>query len=791
MDSDGQRNGGALRARLARMSEASLRITETLDFDSVLQEVVDSACLLTNARCGGITVLDEQGHFRDVATSGLTPEEHRKMLDFPGAQALREYFSLVAGPMRSTNLSAYTDMAGMPGLVLPEPVNSMTSFLTAPIRYRAESLGAIYLAHDGHEFTQEDEDTLVMFASQAALVLGNARRYRDEQRARAAMETLIETAPVGVAVFDARTGEPVSFNREALRIFEPLRMPGQPPKKIINFLTLRWADGRSVSLGESPLKTLLATAGTVRGEEVTAELPDGRSVTTLVNCTPIADADGGVETVVVTMQDLAPIEELDRLRAGILGMANHELRGPLAAIRGSASTLLDAGTDLNPAEAREFHRVIFEQSERMRSLMGDLLDVAQVETGTMSVAPRPESVSDLISDARESFVSAGGRHEVVTDIPADLPRVAVDRRRILQVLSNLLRNASLQSPRSAGIRVTARQDGLNVAVAVADRGAGISVEQQRRLFQKYVRTDEDDGARDMGGSGLSLAICRGIVEAHGGRIWAESDGPGQGARFTFTVPTADEEAARAAIERSRERTADSAYDLVRILVVEDDLSTLRHIRQALFNEGYTLTVTADPAEVARLVTDEKPQLALLGPVVHGPAGVDLMTRLSDIADVSVIFLSEYRDERAISSALDMGAADYLVIPFSATELAARVRAVLRNRRAVQAAIPDTFDLGELTINYPTRSASLNGSPLEFTPTEFRLLVELALNMGRVVTLEQLLSRVWPSDSPAGVKSIRTAVKNIRRKIGDNPANPRYIVNQRGVGYRMLDPESQS
>ena len=210
-------------------------------------------------------------------------------------------------------------------------------------------------------------------------------------------------------------------------------------------------------------------------------------------------------------------------------MVSHELRVPLTSIKGSAITLLDDSSDLDPAELRQFHQIIVDQVDHMRELIGDLLDVARIETGTLLVTPEPTEVARLVDRARNTFLSSGGRHDLDLDLALDLPPIMADRPRIIQVLSNLLTNAARHSLESSVIRVTAVRDDLHVAVTVADEGTGIYAEQLPHLFRKFSRTDED-GERQIRGSGLGLAICKGIVEAHGGRIWAESDGQGQGAR---------------------------------------------------------------------------------------------------------------------------------------------------------------------------------------------------------------------------------------------------------------------
>ena len=165
-----------------------------------------------------------------------------------------------------------------------------------------------------------------MFASQAALVIANARRHRDEQRTRADLETLVNTTPVGVMVFDAGIGEVRSINREARRIVSGLSEPGGTAEQLLEVLTFRRGDGREVSLVEFPLTRGLSTGETVRAEEIVLQSPDGRSVTTLVNATPIFSEEGEegeVESVVVTIQDMTPMEELERLRAEFLGMVSH------------------------------------------------------------------------------------------------------------------------------------------------------------------------------------------------------------------------------------------------------------------------------------------------------------------------------------------------------------------------------------------------------------------------------------------------------------------------------------
>ena len=258
------RENESLRERLSRLSEASLRINDTLDFDTVLQGVLDSARALTQARYGVITLLDETGQIQDFLSSGLTSEEAERVWGHgPAGLKIFNYLNSFEEPLRLPDLLGHIRSMGLPNFSPPMSVGSTFPFLAAPVFHWGERFGNIFLAERerGDEFTQEDEETLLMFASQAAMVIANARRYRDEQRARNDLETLIDTSPVGVAVFDGKTGVPLSFNREARRIVDDLNEPGQPPEQLLRLLTVRRADGREISLEELSMARALSAGG--------------------------------------------------------------------------------------------------------------------------------------------------------------------------------------------------------------------------------------------------------------------------------------------------------------------------------------------------------------------------------------------------------------------------------------------------------------------------------------------------------------------------------------------------
>ena len=673
----------ALRDRISTLTAAILRISASLDLDTVLREIVEAARTLTGARCAVITTVDDTGQPEDVVISGLSPKEESRILEWTDNMKVFEALRDLPSPLRLTDLHAFVR-----GLGFSTDGVIVNTFQGTPMRHRGIQVGNFFLGEKetGPEFTDEDEELMVLFASQAAAAIANARTHRDERRARADLEALVETSPVGVVVFDAQTGRPLSFNREARRIVEGLRTAGRPLEDLLETMSFRRGDGREVSLSAFPIAELLRIGETVRAEEVVFSVPDGRSVTALINATSIQSDDGEVVSVVVTMQDLAPLHELERLRAEFLSLVSHELRAPLTSIKGSAATLLEESAALDPAERHEFYRIIQEQAAHMRGLIGDLLDAGRIEAGALSIAPELSELAALVDRARNTFLSGGARHTVLIDLPPDLPPVMADRRRIVQVLNNLLANAARHSPESAPIRVAAERHGIHIAVSVSDEGKGVAPELLPRLFQKYTGTA--GGERAIAGTGLGLVICKGLVEAHGGRVCAESAGAGQGARFTFTLPVTEDAGQTDSAGPRPSGPSKETREARRILVVDDDPQTLRFARDALTRAGYTALVTGEHAELSRTIHTEKPHLVLLDLMLPGADGIDLMTRVPELADLPVVFISGYGRDETIAAALEAGAADYIVKPFSPTELTARVGAALR-----RVARPEPFELG--------------------------------------------------------------------------------------------------
>lgn len=233
----------------------------------------------------------------------------------------------------------------------------------------------------------------------------------------------------------------------------------------------------------------------------------------------------------------ARLAELDRLKSDFVSMVSHELRTPLGLIKGYTGTLLQP--DLVPDEAtrREFLTVVDEETDRLTELVTNLLDMSRIEAGTLRMDPHPVELGRLLESSSARLRAREPARPLAVDVPARLPRVLADERRIAQVLDNLLTNAVRYSPAGKQIGLRARGVNGHVEVAVLDQGPGVPEDKREQVFDKFVRLDSD--AASPGGTGLGLAICRGIVQAHGGRIWVERNAD-QGSTFAFSLPSAGE-----------------------------------------------------------------------------------------------------------------------------------------------------------------------------------------------------------------------------------------------------------
>jgi len=254
--------------------------------------------------------------------------------------------------------------------------------------------------------------------------------------------------------------------------------------------------------------------------------------------TPVVSKAGGMDGVVLLLRDVTRLKELDRMKSEFIMTASHELKTPLQSLGMSIELLQEGASDRLTDKQKQLLSAAHEELQRLKSLIGDLLDLSRIEAGKveMEIAPVPvcimtdKAIGVFKTQAEELHV------ELAAKMPEDLPDVMADANKITWVLTNLISNALRYVDAGGHIRLSAEQLGSWVHVSVTDDGEGIPPEYQSRVFDKFVQVKSE---KAVGGTGLGLAICKEIVRAHKGTIWVDS-APGERSTFTFTLPVAEQ-----------------------------------------------------------------------------------------------------------------------------------------------------------------------------------------------------------------------------------------------------------
>ena len=773
--------------RLANVVEACLRVSESLESEIVLQRVIDNARWLTNAGYGVLLAYNESGEVEGIFTSGDTAGEFHGVKTPPQGLGLLGYLNEVQGPLRVADITSHPRSVG-----LPEGHPPMRAFLGMLIRRDGTHIGNIYLAQteSGEEFTQDDEDIIVRFAAHAGNAISNARKFEALQRRKTDLQALVNIAPIGVIVFDAKTGRLLVANRECQRMVDDLQLPGGSFERLPEVASFQRADGREISFSELPTSRVMQSGEIVRAEEIVVCLPSGRSVTTLVNAAPIFSDNGDIVSIVVAMQDMTPYLDDEKLRSDFLGMVSQELRTPLSAIKGSVVALTDAVGSMHSPEPLQLLKIIDQQAELMRTQINSLIDLSRINAGTLQLSLEHTEVSQLVAGAVNEFRRNHAGQTIDTRIPSGLPHILADQERVDQVLRDLFAHSFRYSTEAATITVRAELLDSQVAISVSTVGDCEHSTQPPELFERLRAVRLGEGQESVDDDGLALTIAKGIVDAHGGCFRVVRTEDEHGATFTLTIPVAQPEAAPITppARNGTEPVDPPAAEKPRVLMVAEDPHILSTMRRTLSRADFAPLAVFELSELDRLLADQKPEVAVIDLTRSDDDAFELVEWLATSHMVSVIGILNPGDEASAVLAYEKGADGYIVKPFSPTELVARIRASLRikaNSHAVDA--DEGYVLDGVSIDYTSHRVTVAGEPVQLTATEYKLLNELSSSAGRVMTQDELLHRVWGPEYAGESQLLRAYVKNLRQKLGDNARKPSYIFTEHGIGYRMAKP----
>lgn len=502
---------------LLRISQA---ITAQLDLQTVLSLVVEYAVEIVAGNYGFIALYESSGKTLRIAVAqGIAPEQY---------PAFDRLLRVLADPDASREARSHVLWETADELRLP-----LRQMVSLPLLIRGRPIGLIvvFRAAVNVAFTMADRSLIETFATQAAVAVQNARLYQAAVQEQERLNAIIEQSADGVMILDARW-RITTFNRamEHLTGWPREEAIGRPCAEVLG---IRNEQDVNICLVACPLQRRPPDPNpTVEGRITTR---DGRERYISSRYSPTYAPNGEFIGAIANVRDITARKLEEQQQATFISVISHELKTPVAIIKGYASTLRRPDADWDRATLQEGLAVIEEEADRLDTLIGNLLDVSRLQAGALPLQLSAVDLPALATRVVQGIAAtASDAFEFQIRFPPGMPPVHADEERLRMVLANLLSNAVKYSPEGGIIRVGGWVEGDQAIIYVSDQGIGIAPEDQPRIFERFYRVDNTLG-RQTQGAGLGLYLARAIVEAHGGQLRVESQ-PGRGSRFIFTLP---------------------------------------------------------------------------------------------------------------------------------------------------------------------------------------------------------------------------------------------------------------
>ncbi|MCO6451683.1 MAG: GAF domain-containing protein [Caldilineales bacterium] len=520
---------------LSTLLETSRSVVSSLDSSQVIDNIVAEVQRLLDVDRAAVVVHDRRlDVFRIRASRGLSPgyveqlriepsEPHSAAMEALRSQAVVEITDVDMNPIYSDEMRTRAHVEGFRSL-LAVPLITQHAAPAALVLYRNEP----------HQYSTADLELVASFANHAAMAMEHAALFAQSdaslQEQTRRLEAIVESLNDGL-ILASLTDDVLFCNQRAADMLGMRRAIAR--QRHATELT-----HALLSSSQDPAQALQSFQAAIGGGgamsiDITRPGREGRPQDVRLHIFEVTDAGGELIGWGQYWQDITHDKDLDRMKSALLSTVSHELRTPLASIKGFASTLLAKDVEWDATAQREFIQTISDESDRLTTLVNNLLDLSRLEGGALRIQRELYSMGDLLEQA----AARDGRRldgRLRIQVQSNLPELWIDPPRMETVVRNLLENAAKYSPPDSDIELTAeRQDG-HIVVQVRDYGTGVPLDQQERIFDRFYR-GEVERERRIGGAGLGLAICKGFVEAHGGRIWVQDAHPG--ALFAFSIPT--------------------------------------------------------------------------------------------------------------------------------------------------------------------------------------------------------------------------------------------------------------
>jgi signal transduction histidine kinase len=504
--------------------EIARLLTQELNLEKLLARILRVSVEMLAGQAG-LIALKEAGGWRVAAAHKIQPAFLSYLEPLLGEEKVREL------DVRELNrmLKDLTYTASM----------GLLNGTGLPLAAHGQVIGVIFIFRNYPDlFTPNDRVLLQSFADQAAVAVFNAQLYGQVSYEKQRVEALLDSAADGILILNAdHTVERCNTAFEKLFGKRREQIVGEPHGGII-----RWEnEPQGTTLEEAEEGGWPLTPGAPLYVEGNLERPLPPALPVGVTYAPLLSEDGKLRNIIVSVRDITRFRTAEEIKSTFISIVSHELRTPVALIKGYASTLRRDDAKWDKRTISDSLAVIEEEADRLSRLVDDLLDASRLQAGGLSLNRADVSLPALAGRVAERFGPQSKKHSIKTDFPDKFPIILADETRIEQVVANLVSNSLKYAP-GGEISIGGKVRPEQVVICVSDQGPGIDGRDLPHIFDRFYRSTE--AVKQTKGAGLGLYLARAIVEAHGGRIWAEAPAPGaagrskpeSGARICFSLP---------------------------------------------------------------------------------------------------------------------------------------------------------------------------------------------------------------------------------------------------------------
>lgn len=495
--------------------EIARALTQELDSEKLLMRILRISIEMLAGQAGLLALLEKEG-WHVAAAHGIPP-------------AFLRYLEPLLAEEQTSELNVDELNRMLKDLTYTASMGLLNG-VGLPLVAHGQVIGVIFIFRSYPDlFTPNDKMLLQSFADQAAIAVFNAQLYTQVSYEKQRLDALIDSAADGILILTSdHLIERCNNAFEKLYGKKRNEIQGKKHEEVIRWT--RKPDGSTLEESDAGGWTLPPNAYLyVEGD---LERSDPSPLPVGITYAPLLDPSGKVRNIIATVRDITRFRTADEIKSTFISIVSHELKTPVALIKGYASTLRRDDARWDKAVIQDSLAVIEEEADRLAQMIEDLLDASRLQAGGIRLNRSDISLPILSSRLADRFQTQTDRHQIIVDFPKDFPVILGDETRIEQVMINLISNAIKYSGKGE-IRISGAVRPEQVVVAVSDQGAGIDPRDLPHIFDRFYRADK--AVKNTKGAGLGLYLARAIIEAHGGRIWVDPQSDA-GARICFSLP---------------------------------------------------------------------------------------------------------------------------------------------------------------------------------------------------------------------------------------------------------------